>query len=182
MSERRHLLGAILTGGASRRFGEDKARVIGPIVLAAMRSAGVDPVVSVGGDSGALAVPNLADRYPGEGPLGGVATALSYARRGWVLVVPCDHPHLVGRHLAPFVDRLVDLDADTALVASVDGELVVGLACWPASWARRVHAALRTGERRFQALTTMGPIEPLVVDAEAVVDADDRATFDGEPG
>lgn len=47
--------------------------------VAALVGAGVDPVVCVGGDAPRLGAAGLAvvpDRHPGEGPLGGVLTAL----------------------------------------------------------------------------------------------------------
>ncbi len=171
------MLGAILAGGASRRFEGDKAAVIGPRVLAAMRDAGIDPIVAVGGVPGLLGIPTVADRFPGEGPLAGVATALSYARSGWVLTVSCDLPLLTPVTLIRFVERLDGLAPETALVAAVDGELQPTLACWPASWATQVNRAVRSGERRFRHLLDLGAIEPIEVDASALLDADDRPTL-----
>ena len=178
------MLGAILAGGASRRFDGDKAAVIGPRVLAAMREAGIDPIVAVGGVPGVLGIPTIADRFPGEGPLAGVATALSYARSGWVLTATCDLPLLTPATLVRFVDRLDAVSAETAVVAVVDGELRPSLACWPASWALEANRAIRSGERRFRHLLDLGAIEPLPVEADALLDADDRQTLcallDGE--
>lgn len=171
------LLGAILAGGESRRFGGDKAAVIGPRVLAAMREAGIDPIVAVGGVPGVLGIPTVADRFPGEGPLAGVATALSYARSGWVLTVTCDLPLLTAATLVRFVDRLDGLALETAVVAAVDGKLEPTLACWPASWATEANRAVRSGERRFRHLLQLGGIEPLEVEAGALLDADDRSTL-----
>lgn len=166
------LIGAILTGGSSRRFGEDKARIIGPLVLAALRDGGVDPIVAVGGDPSALPIPTLPDRYPGEGPLGGVATALTYARTGWVLVVPCDLPALAPGTIAAFVERLGTLEPGTGLVAEVGGQELVSLGCWPASWARAVHGAIRSGARSYRSLLEIGPSEGVEIAAGSLEDAD----------
>ncbi len=171
------VIGAILAGGESRRFDGDKAAVIGPMVLAAMRDSGIDPVVAVGGVPGVLGIPTVADRYPGQGPLAGVATALSYARSGWVLTVTCDLPLLTPVTLVRFVDRLDGLAPETAVVASVDGKLQPTLACWPASWATQANRAVRSGERRFRHLLDLGVIEPLEVEPRTLLDADDRPTL-----
>ena len=121
--------------------------------------------------------PTVADRFPGEGPLAGVATALSYARSGWVLTVTCDLPLLTAATLVRFVDRLDGLALETAVVAAVDGKLEPTLACWPASWATEANRAVRSGERRFRHLLQLGGIEPLEVEAGALLDADDRSTL-----
>ena len=79
-------LGAVLAGGASSRMGADKAFIEidgAPMVVraaAALEAAGASPVVVVGGDGArlrALGLDAVPDRHPGEGPLGGVITALA---------------------------------------------------------------------------------------------------------
>jgi molybdopterin-guanine dinucleotide biosynthesis protein A len=83
-------LGAILAGGASSRFGADKAlATIGGISLIdharAALAPHVDRIVVVGRD--------IPDRpAPGLGPLGGLCAALHHAGSGDVLTVPCDVP------------------------------------------------------------------------------------------
>ncbi len=133
--------------------------------------------MAVGGTPGVLDIPTVADRYPGEGPLGGVATALTYARRGWVLAATCDLPLLTPTTLNDLVDALEGLAPDRAIVAAVDGHLHPSLACWPASWSSVVHAAVRAGERRFRHLLDLGPIEPVEIAARSIIDADDRTTL-----
>jgi molybdopterin-guanine dinucleotide biosynthesis protein A len=102
-------VGAILCGGRSRRMGRDKALVVvdgEPMVrrvARALHQAGATRVHTVGGDRDALraategvsdraggAVAALADGWPGEGPLGGIVTALEAATADLVLVVACD--------------------------------------------------------------------------------------------
>lgn len=96
--------GAVLCGGRSLRMGRDKAGVVFDgeplLVRAARRFSEIFPeVLVVGGDGrdrgGLEALPGvgvLADKVPGLGPLGGVATALEAASRAWVFVVACDMP------------------------------------------------------------------------------------------
>lgn len=173
------LIGAILTGGASRRFGdEDKAAIVGPLVLDALRAAGVDPIVAIGGSPGVLPIPTVADRYPGEGPLGALATSLTFARTGWVVVATCDLARLDGITVSTVIDALDPDEPDTAVIAAVDGDPTVMLGCWPASWASRLHRAVREGERRYRHALTIGPVITVDVARDRVEDVDDRATFD----
>jgi molybdopterin-guanine dinucleotide biosynthesis protein A len=60
-------------------------------------AAGCHPVVAVGGEpaqSDQLGLAWVADEHPGEGPLGGVITALQWNPGDAVLVVACDLPLL----------------------------------------------------------------------------------------
>jgi molybdenum cofactor guanylyltransferase len=116
------LSAAVLTGGASRRMGADKAtlEIAGVTLLdrtlAVLRRVSND--VTIVGARTAYARPGVrmvADDYPGAGPLGGIATALSAARYERTLVVACDMPLLsvtLLRAMAaepPEVDALVPL-------------------------------------------------------------------------
>lgn len=172
------VIGAVLTGGSSRRFaGGDKAAVIGPLVVAALRGAGIDPVIAVGGTPGVLDVPTIADRYPGEGPLGGLATAATFARAGRILAVTCDLPLLDSATIQALLAATDDIDEEVGVVASVDGEPQVSLGLWPARWARPLHQAMRAGERRFRHILTVGPITSVEVSSSVLQDADDEATL-----
>ena len=173
-----HIIGSILVGGASRRFeGGNKAAVIGPHVLAAMRGASIDPIIAIGGEPGVLPVPTVADRYPGEGPLAAVATAATFAKSGWMVTATCDLPLIRAETFSALV-AAVDVSAPlTAVVAAVDGTPQVSLGCWPAAWARPLHAAVRAGERRFRHLLTLGPVIQVEVAVDQLRDADDKATL-----
>lgn len=95
---------AILAGGASRRMGVDKAlqriapegpttieRVIG---VARMISDDVFIVSPEDRDYSRLGARIVGDQFPGEGPLGGIITALGATDRAFTLVLSCDHPLL----------------------------------------------------------------------------------------
>lgn len=119
--------GAVLVGGASRRMGRDKATLpwgsatMGGRSVDALERAGCRPVVAVGGQPDiheALAVELVADLYPGEGPLGGIITALRRFPGRFVAVVACDLPWLepdVVRSLADACRRATAADVALAL-------------------------------------------------------------------
>ena len=98
--------GAILAGGQSERMGFNKAllEIDGEPLIAkvarVLNEAGVGNFQIVGGDSAtftSLGYSCLSDEYPGEGPLGGIITALNYFKsqgKKHVLIVACDLPNI----------------------------------------------------------------------------------------
>src|SRR6266436_3887413 len=98
--------GYILAGGGSTRFGRDKAlvQVGGMPMLERMIEllhclTTQVKIVAVPGKYAAFGAEIVEDRWPGEGPLGGIVTALEDAaqtatRPEWNLVVSCDMPFL----------------------------------------------------------------------------------------
>ncbi len=100
----------VLAGGGSTRMGRDKAllELCGePMVTRAAHIA--EPhvasvaVVAPAGRYAELELPLLPDRWPGAGPLGGIATALSTTRADWNLILGCDLPYLTSEWLAWFI-------------------------------------------------------------------------------
>ena len=149
--------GAVLTGGASSRMGRDKALLeVGGTALArtvagALTVAGADRVVAVGGDRARLAALGLevvADLHPGEGPLGGILTALDAADTDVVVVLACDLPGADGPAVAAVVDALVRAPAAAVAWPVVAGRHHVLHAAWRAGLAAPVlRAAFAAGER-----------------------------------
>lgn len=92
----------ILAGGQSRRFGSDKARaLLGGEPLIARLADRIAPVVEsvtvvadIEDKYADLNLHTIADRQPGLGPIGGLATALdhlvTYHRGDWLLLSSCD--------------------------------------------------------------------------------------------
>jgi molybdopterin-guanine dinucleotide biosynthesis protein A len=165
-------------------MGTDKALVlVDGVALArrvadALRSGGCDEVLAIGGDAdalGALGLRPVADRWPGEGPLGGLATALAAVAPGDVLVLaPCD---LVRPDWLAIADLRRALDADPAIeaVPVAVGERVQWL---PSAWRVRdgsaadVAALVDAGARRLDAVATVVAARPIALDVDQVADAD----------
>lgn len=109
------LLGVVLAGGRSSRFGSPKAlaRLHGrPLWSVAARAlspcpAGVVAVVNDDDVAREIPFPTRADVRPGLGPLGGVETALTWAREQGVdgaLVLACDMPWVTPAVVGGIVD------------------------------------------------------------------------------
>jgi molybdopterin-guanine dinucleotide biosynthesis protein A len=94
--------GAILAGGSSRRLGRDKVTLeLGGKPLARWVAEALGPAVAelwlVTNHPQAhlsLGLPLVTDLAPFQGPVGGLATALFYARTPWVLLASADTPFL----------------------------------------------------------------------------------------
>lgn len=139
------LLGAVIAGGASRRFGSDKARALlsGRALLdhvADGLTAQTDAVIVVGREwPGRASVPDRP--YPGLGPLGGLCGALAYAEaQGFdaVLTAGCDV-------LPVPVDLQTKLSSGPAVVA---GQPLFGL--WPTALCGSLDDYLACGGDRSQ--------------------------------
>jgi molybdopterin-guanine dinucleotide biosynthesis protein A len=120
---------AVLTGGNSRRMGQDKARMpfLGrPLILRILDRLGplADEVListSRPADLAFLDLPCLPDLVSGRGPLGGLYTVLQAARNPLVAAVACDMPFA---NLALFEyerDRLAETGAEAVLPSTPEG-------------------------------------------------------------
>lgn len=92
---------AILAGGKSQRFGQDKAALFLPGIVTECLATGL-PLVVIGRSSHPelpTSVRFLPDTLPNQGPLGGIITALQVTQ-GPVLALACDLPELRREALA----------------------------------------------------------------------------------
>jgi molybdopterin-guanine dinucleotide biosynthesis protein A len=159
--------GVVLTGGASKRMGVDKATLVvdgKPMavrVADALWEAGCHPVECQGGDAdaiGAYGLDVVPDDVPGEGPVVAIHEALLRHLGRDVIVSACD---------------LVDIDAETIrslMAAGAEGSTEVSVASsggerhlvswWRAGTAERLGALLTSGVTAYRdALAEMRAVD-----------------------
>jgi len=169
--------GVVLTGGAGRRIGGRKPLVdIGGIRL-------IDPVIDalgpcrslrlIGGDPAELEVLGIevvGDQWPGEGPLGGIATALATAD-GDLMVVACDLPG-VDRDTLERIARAGGEPGVDVAVGLTDRRQPL-LARWNVSARTAVLAAMRSGQRSPTDVLAGLVVAEVPVEVSVAVDVDD---------
>jgi molybdenum cofactor guanylyltransferase len=167
----------VLAGGGSTRFGRDKALVrIGDQVLLSrlcfvLRDV-TRTVTIVGAPEkyGELGMQCVPDRWPGEGPLGGIVTALGvsategggparmpalpgsesatgFGRPEWNLIIGCDMPFLTGEWLAYLIQRARASEAEVVAPRSAHG-LEPLCACWRTTAAEKLRRVFDGGVRK----------------------------------
>ncbi|HEX8764691.1 MAG TPA: molybdenum cofactor guanylyltransferase [Candidatus Acidoferrum sp.] len=151
--------GYVMAGGASTRFGFDKARaqLNGETMLGRMCALLKDATGSVGvvapfGRYAELGERIVEDRWPGEGPLGGIITALMDARAqdhqlAWCLVVGCDMPFLTAELLRYLRDRALASSAAVVTPQSANG-LEPLCSCWHTNATGKLQYAFEDGIRK----------------------------------
>jgi molybdopterin-guanine dinucleotide biosynthesis protein A len=184
----------LLTGGASRRLGRDKASLpLGPTTLAARTAALLAevaaPVVEVG--PGRTSLPHVLDTPAGEGPLAAVAAGWAALARlvrpgpDHALVVATDLPRLT----VGFLEWLAGHPAPGCVVpVDAAGRPQYLCARYSAAALCRAAPLVERGRRAVRdllgseevAATWAGPVEwqPAAGDADALVDIDTPADLE----
>jgi molybdopterin-guanine dinucleotide biosynthesis protein A len=164
------VFGYVQAGGGSTRFGTDKARVelagksmldrtcelVGAVCKSVRIVAPVEKYP-------AAPVPVIADKWPGEGPLGGILTALYHSEdlarsltgtRGteheaqtFCLILSCDMPFLTREWLVFLCDRSAISKAEVIVPKSRNG-LEPLCACWRTDAAPAVQSAFDARVRK----------------------------------
>ncbi len=105
---------------ALARFGQTS--LLERLVATADASAASSTIV-VGGDpllAASAGVAHVSDSFPGEGPLGGVVTALEHTESDVAVVVSCDLPFLQPRSIDEMAAGLHDADLAVAAAGGID--------------------------------------------------------------
>jgi molybdopterin-guanine dinucleotide biosynthesis protein A len=163
----------LLTGGASRRMGQDKALIGIDGEPLAVRTARVlaevcEPVIEVG--SGRTGLPCVTEEPPGGGPLAAlVAGSAVLPDDGPILVVACDVPRLD----ASVLRLLAGHPGASTVVPEADGRLQVLCARYGPEARAAAPQVLADGGRSMVALLEQTRYEVLDEEAwSAVVDAE----------
>ena len=145
----------VLAGGGSTRFGRDKALVefAGRPMLVRMIELlrGISEevrVVAAPGKYAEFGAEIVEDRWEGEGPLGGIVTALLHARetspvREWNAIVSCDMPFLTAEWMNYLCERVASSAAQVVVPHSAQGPEPL-CACWRTAAVETLRDRLRT--------------------------------------
>lgn len=147
----------ILVGGKSSRMGRDKALLeISGKPLAARTAEMVKPLVAsvmlIGEPrrQTELGLPVIADRWPGAGPLGAIATALLGTTKLWALILACDLPYLNAKWIQSLCERALAAEPNfcDALVPSSENGLEPLCAIYRAAAGGTLARAVENGTRK----------------------------------
>ncbi len=170
--------GAVLVGGRSRRMGRDKALVeIGGVpmirrVADVLVANGCRPVVAIGPADLAAGLEAVADEHPGQGPLGGILTALHAVAPRPVLVVACDLPWLdtatVSAVLAATYEA-VESEESVDVIMAVAERREPLCAVWMPASIIAVERAFAAGERAVHRVAAGLAVVEVLVGAHALI-------------
>jgi molybdopterin-guanine dinucleotide biosynthesis protein A len=161
--------GFVQAGGGSTRFGSDKALMLldGKTMLQRtgelLASVCQDVTIVAGAGKYADAPwPVIADRWPGQGPLGGILTALHRLSEtdsanetgdgagdpcSFALILSCDMPFLTTEFLRFLTDRALSSKA-AVIVPEASRRLEPLCACWCSAAVSAIQAAFDAGGRK----------------------------------
>jgi molybdenum cofactor guanylyltransferase len=105
----------------------------------------------------------VADLYPGEGPLGGILTALDHTRADWNLVVACDMPGLSAGFLSRILDAAEQRGRAVLMPAGPSGHPEPLCAVYNRRARPEIEAAFGRGERKITASLAGLGVEILAV-------------------
>jgi len=178
-------IGYILVGGTSSRFGKDKALVefnrstMIERMWMLLMEIGMPEIYLVGAPQkySTLRVPCIADKWPGEGPLGGILTALVHSktrRKGRVtcagiaavmkpqlnFILSCDMPFLSREWMRELLVRSLTSTAQVIVPRSENG-LEPMCACWRTAALPTIEKQFAQGVRKVTEAMKQLPMEVL---------------------
>ncbi|MEO8540445.1 MAG: molybdenum cofactor guanylyltransferase [bacterium] len=173
----RPITGIILAGGASRRFGSDKASAMllgEPLLQHVWRAVSGECNAVIVAASALQVLPHFAagaqvticrDDVDQEGPLRALATALTASETEWNFVVSCDAP-LIRPELIRYLCSVAAAQT-SVVVPRVGGRLQPLVAVYSKRSLPGLRARLDAGERSLTAAVVS--LEPQVVEEAAVL-------------
>ena len=160
--------GFVQAGGSSTRFGTDKALVefdrksmlqrTGELLASVCDHIRIVAPAEKYADS---PWPVVQDRWPGEGPLGGILSGLMTMKanepdEAWAMHVSCDMPFLTAEFLAYLRERASKSAAQVVVPQSANG-LEPLCSCWRADSGAALHNIFASGARKVtEAMKQLG--------------------------
>ena len=137
-----------------------------PVAQAVRLAAG--SVVLVGNPEvyGSLVFSAIPDLYPGEGPLGGILTALLHSTAEWNVVAACDMPGITAEFLTALIQAAEHSSADALVPTGPSGRPEPLCAAYHRRARQGLEAAFASGARAVTAAlptvrTTLFPVPEL---------------------
>lgn len=146
--------GAVLAGGRSRRFGEDKAlypyrgKPLLLWVLESLSGASERYIVANRPYEG-FGVPVYPDLLPGADSLSGLHSALFHAKNPWVAVAACDLPFLSPAYWAFLYEKAQASPHPVVVVQNPEGDLEPLMAFYHKDCLPQVERQIREGDFRL---------------------------------
>lgn len=137
--------------GRDKAFAPFEGRPLAEIARRALLEAGAVEVLSIGGDEvrlAALGFTAIPDDAAGEGPLGGLLTALGAATADWVAVLATDLPHASAATVRELLAHTGD--GSDAVVPLLDGRPQPAHAVWRRDCRQLLEPLFAAGERRLR--------------------------------
>lgn len=174
--------GAVLCGGASIRMGRDKTQIsvagttLAHRVAQVLADAGCDPVVAIGGvHQPPLA--SIADRFPGQGPLGGIITALGqFPSSDAVAVLAADLGTVDAASVQALIAEVINGNADVAVAFSGRREPLC--AVWSPICLTYLEAAFRAGLRAVHSALLQLEVVEVAIDPRLMTNVNSPADLD----
>lgn len=184
------MVGIVLAGGQSRRFGEPKALQLwkGKSFLSYSIDAlqpSVDEIIVISHLKELAHLPGTIVRedleeYRGLGPLAGILTGMEAAVGDWYIVLPCDVPLVTNEIIMRIVGEAEE-DVD-AVVPIVAGRTQPLFACYRKSVKEKLRLLLREDKRSMKELLSLCTVayvieEKLGVNTQAFVNVNTKEEY-----
>jgi len=150
------IVGIVLSGGKSRRMGQEKGLVqfkgkaLIEYAIESLKPLCHELVISTSNDDYAyLAFPMIADEIPDCGPIGGISTCMKAVEADIYLVISCDVPYVPTQL---FVDLLDKLKGNAIIPIDETGRKQPLAACYASSASSFFHEAVKSGHLKMMNL------------------------------
>jgi molybdopterin-guanine dinucleotide biosynthesis protein A len=119
------------------------------VAAAVARAAGCATFVGHPDLYQSLGFPGIEDRYPGEGPLGGILTALGDTKVDWNLITACDMPAITSAFLIELLEAAESAEADSLVPVGPEGRLEPLCAVYHRRALKGLEARFAAGVRKI---------------------------------